>query len=196
VIWDANRSVRFRVEITVRTLSHQWSSCKNGPAEKAGRDGTFCYCPHGGIPRQNGHPGAGTLTQRHGPPNRKSVRESIPVHLIDFGACCPSSGRLPSSTGNSTVPAIAPHCSFGTATMRPSVFRQFPRSELIAAFARLTPVGIKIGVAIHAIRLRLARSLSIVRLSGVRQGQHQTDRKAVNRAHDLFRQLGGTALRS
>src|SRR6516162_4492804 len=46
VIWDANRSVRFQVEITVRTLSHQWSSCKNGPAEKAGRDGTLRYCPH------------------------------------------------------------------------------------------------------------------------------------------------------
>jgi hypothetical protein len=65
VIWDADRSVRFRVEITVRTLSHQWSSCRNGPAEKAGRDGTFCYCPHGGIPRHNAHPWAGTLTQRH-----------------------------------------------------------------------------------------------------------------------------------
>jgi hypothetical protein len=43
---DANRSVRFRVEITVRTLSHQWSS---GPAEKAGRDASFCNSPHGAF---------------------------------------------------------------------------------------------------------------------------------------------------
>jgi hypothetical protein len=53
VIWDANRSVRFRIEITVRTLSHQWSSCKNGPAEKAGRDGRLCNSPHWGIPRHS-----------------------------------------------------------------------------------------------------------------------------------------------
>jgi hypothetical protein len=32
----------------------------------------------------------------------------------------------PPSTGNSTVPAIETHCSLGTATMRPSVFRQLP----------------------------------------------------------------------
>jgi hypothetical protein len=30
------------------------------------------------------------------------------------------------SNGNSIVPAIATHCSVGTATMRPSVFRQLP----------------------------------------------------------------------
>jgi hypothetical protein len=35
-------------------------------------------------------------------------------------------GSIPFSNGNSTVPAIATHCSLGTATMRPSVFRQLP----------------------------------------------------------------------
>jgi hypothetical protein len=42
--------------------------------------------------------------------------------FADFGAC----GRIPPSNGNSTVPAIETHCSLGTATMRPSVFRQLP----------------------------------------------------------------------
>jgi hypothetical protein len=35
-------------------------------------------------------------------------------------------GGIPSSTGNSTVPACARHSSLGTATMRPFVFRQLP----------------------------------------------------------------------
>jgi len=43
-------------------------------------------------------------------------------HFTDFGA----SGRLPPSNGISTVPHIATHCSLGTATRRPSVFRQVP----------------------------------------------------------------------
>ena len=36
------------------------------------------------------------------------------------------SGGIPPSKGNSTVPACARHSSLGTATMRPSVFRQLP----------------------------------------------------------------------
>src|SRR5215467_8771180 len=51
------------------------------------------------------------------------------------------------------------------------------RSELIAAFAGLTRKGIKVGGAIHTVRLRVRRSLG-ARLSGVRQDQHQTYRKA------------------
>ena len=49
VIRDANPSIIFRVEIAVRTLSHRWDGCKNGPAEKAGRDGSFCNRPHGAF---------------------------------------------------------------------------------------------------------------------------------------------------
>ena len=47
VIRDANRSVILRVEIAVGALSHQWAGCKKGPAEKAGRDGSFYNGPHG-----------------------------------------------------------------------------------------------------------------------------------------------------
>jgi hypothetical protein len=47
----------------------------------------------------------------------------IADHFADFGAC---RGRIPSSNGNSIVPAIETHCSLGTAIMRPSVFRQLP----------------------------------------------------------------------
>ena len=47
VIRDANSTVIIRVEIAVRTLSHQWAGCKKGPAEKAGRDGSFYTGPHG-----------------------------------------------------------------------------------------------------------------------------------------------------
>ena len=39
LIRDANSTVISRVEIAVRTLSHQWAGCKKGPAENAGRDG-------------------------------------------------------------------------------------------------------------------------------------------------------------
>ena len=46
VIRDANRCVRFWVEIAVGTLSHQWAGYKNGPAKKAGRDGSICNSPH------------------------------------------------------------------------------------------------------------------------------------------------------
>jgi hypothetical protein len=57
------------------------------------------------------------------------------------------------------------------------------RSELIAAFAGLTRIRIKVGAAIHTIRLRFGRSLG-VRLSGVRQGRHQTThREAGNQPH-------------
>jgi hypothetical protein len=47
LIRDANPSVIVRVEIAVRTLSHRWAGCKNGPAEKAGRNASFCNSPHG-----------------------------------------------------------------------------------------------------------------------------------------------------
>jgi hypothetical protein len=45
-------------------------------------------------------------------------------HFMDFGYL--DFGYLLGSSGNSTVPAIATHCSLGTATMRPSVFWQLP----------------------------------------------------------------------
>ena len=47
VIRDANSTVIIRVEIAVRTLSHQWAGCKKSPAEKADRDGSFYNGPHG-----------------------------------------------------------------------------------------------------------------------------------------------------
>ena len=47
VIRDANSTVIIRVEIAVRTLSHQWAGCEKSPAEKAGRDGSFYNGPHG-----------------------------------------------------------------------------------------------------------------------------------------------------
>jgi hypothetical protein len=50
---------------------------------------------------------------------------------------------------------------------------------LIAAFARLARIWIKVGVAIHTVRLRVGRRLG-VRLTGVRQDRHQTHRKAGN----------------
>jgi hypothetical protein len=45
-------------------------------------------------------------------------------HFMDFGYL--DFGYLLGSSGNSTVPAIATHCSLGTATMCPSVFWQLP----------------------------------------------------------------------
>src|SRR5262249_475991 len=56
------------------------------------------------------------------------------------------------------------------------------RSELVAAFAGLTRKGIKVGAAIHTVSLRVGRTLG-ARLSGVRQYQDQTHRKAGNQAH-------------
>jgi hypothetical protein len=50
---------------------------------------------------------------------------------------------------------------------------------LIAAFAGLTPIRIKVGAAIHTVRLRVGRSLG-VRLSRGRQDQRQPHRKAGN----------------
>src|SRR5262249_30298820 len=64
----------------------------------------------------------------------------------------------------------------------PVPFSAIARSELIAAFARLPRIGIKVGAAIHTVRLRAGRSLG-ARLSGVRQDQDQTHRKAGNKAH-------------
>jgi hypothetical protein len=49
----------------------------------------------------------------------------------------------------------------------PVSFSAIARSELIAAFAGLTRIRIKVSVAIHKVRLRVGRSLS-VRLIGVR----------------------------
>jgi hypothetical protein len=46
VIRDANPSIIFWVEIAIGTLSHRWDDCKNGPAEKAGRDGSPCNSSH------------------------------------------------------------------------------------------------------------------------------------------------------
>jgi hypothetical protein len=59
----------------------------------------------------------------------------------------------------------------------PVSFSAIAGSELIAAFAGLTRVWIKVRVVIHTVRLRVGRSLG-VRLSGVRQDQYQTHRKA------------------
>jgi hypothetical protein len=64
----------------------------------------------------------------------------------------------------------------------PVAFSAIARSELIAAFAGLTRIGIKVGTVIKTIRLRVGRSLG-VRLSGVRHDRHQTQRKAGNYAH-------------
>src|SRR5215813_6446574 len=68
----------------------------------------------------------------------------------------------------------------------PVCFPAIARSELIAAFAGLTRIRIKVGAAIHTVRLRGGRSLG-ARLSGVRQDQHQTHRKAGNEAHGGLR---------
>src|SRR5215467_7161678 len=53
------------------------------------------------------------------------------------------------------------------------------RSELIAAFAGLTRIWIKVGAGIHTVRLSVGRSLG-VRLSDARQDRHQTHRNAGN----------------
>ena len=58
-------------------------------------------------------------------------------------------------------------------------FSAIARSELIAAFAGLTHIRIKIGAAIHTVRLRVGRSLG-VRLSRGREDQRQPHRKAGN----------------
>jgi hypothetical protein len=61
----------------------------------------------------------------------------------------------------------------------PVSFSAIARSKLIAAFAGLTCIRIKVGAAIHTVRLRVGRHLGI-RLSGIRQDRHQTQRKAGN----------------
>jgi hypothetical protein len=61
----------------------------------------------------------------------------------------------------------------------PVTFSAIARSELITAFAGLTRIRIKVGAAIHTVRLRAGRSLGAC-LSGVRQDQDQTHRKAGN----------------
>ena len=57
----------------------------------------------------------------------------------------------------------------------PVSFSAIARSELIAAFAGLTRIRIKVGAAIHTVPLRVGRSLGV---SSVRQDRHQTHRKA------------------
>ena len=52
-------------------------------------------------------------------------------------------------------------------------------SELIAAFAGLPRIRVKVAAAIYTIRLKVGRSLS-VSLSGVRQHRNQAHRKAGN----------------
>jgi len=59
----------------------------------------------------------------------------------------------------------------------PVSFSAIASSYLIAAFAGLTRIWIKIGAAIHTVRLRGGLS-SGIRLNGVRQDRHQTHRKA------------------
>jgi hypothetical protein len=59
----------------------------------------------------------------------------------------------------------------------PVSFSAIARSDLIAAFAGLTRIWIKIGAAIHTVRLRGGLS-SGIRLNGVRQDRQQTHRKA------------------
>ena len=61
----------------------------------------------------------------------------------------------------------------------PVSFSAIAQSELIAAFAGLTRIRIKVGAVIHTVRLRVGRSLG-VRLSGDRQDRYETDRKARN----------------
>jgi len=76
----------------------------------------------------------------------------------------------------------AGHCSallFWYGNHAPVSFSAIARSELIAAFAGLTPIRIKVGAAIHTVRLRVGRSLG-VDLSGVRQDRHRTHRNADN----------------
>jgi hypothetical protein len=65
----------------------------------------------------------------------------------------------------------AGHCSallFWHGNQAPVSITAIARSELIAAFARLTRIWIKVGAAIHTVGLRLGRRLS-VRLSGIGQ---------------------------
>jgi hypothetical protein len=61
----------------------------------------------------------------------------------------------------------------------PVSFSAIARPDLIAAFAGVTRIRIKIGAAIHAVRWTVRRSLR-VRLSGIGQHRYQTYREAGN----------------
>ena len=87
---------------------------------------------------------------------------------------------IPSSEGNSTVPACARHSS-RHGNNPPVCFPAIARSELIAAFAGLTRIGIKVRIAINTIRLTVGRSWGAIWAASAKMGTRHVVTQAIKR---------------